>query len=374
MSDSIDTITEVESIEHDSHGKEPFRKFRRHAEVQQNNEDRRIMSEEDAQVQKRLTSSSERILSACAGALMTSLLVTPLDVVKTRLQSQEKCATGSIHFHHKSAEIGSKQLNGTLDGLYKIMRYEGVPSLWRGLSPALAMSIPATIIYFVGYDAVRDTTRQQVGESSLLYQYSPLWAGGVARTFAAFFISPIELFRTRMQSVEGMKGFRSVFNGVQAMVHQHGTRSLWRGLVPTMWRDVPFSALYWMSYEKSRSILSANAALHQGASPEDAWREFKLSFASGAISGMVAAILTTPFDVVKTRLQVSSREERRMLFSIKEIYHLEGVRGLFRGCIPRLAKIAPSCAIMISSYEVGKTFFARKRAEELQNTLTVKQT
>ncbi|KAG2179560.1 hypothetical protein INT44_006407 [Umbelopsis vinacea] len=349
MSDSIDTITEVESIEHDSHGKEPFRKFRRHAEVQQNNEDRRIMSEEDAQVQKRLTSSSERILSACAGALMTSLLVTPLDVVKTRLQSQEKCATGSIHFHHKSAEIGSKQLNGTLDGLNKIMRYEGVPSLWRGLSPALAMSIPATIIYFVGYDAVRDTTRQQVGESSLLYQYSPLWAGGVAR----------KLFRTRMQSVEGMKGFRSVFNGVQAMVHQHGTRSLWRGLVPTMWRDVPFSALYWMSYEKSRSILSANAALHQGASPEDAWREFKLSFASGAISGMVAAILTTPFDVVKTRLQVSSRE---------------GVRGLFRGCIPRLAKIAPSCAIMISSYEVGKTFFARKRAEELQNTLTVQQT
>jgi hypothetical protein len=46
----------------------------------------------------------------------------------------------------------------------------------------------------------------------------------------------------------------------------------------------------------------------------------------------------------------------------------------YLGCIPRLAKIAPSCAIMISSYEVGKTFFARKRAEELQNTLTIQQT
>lgn len=62
------------------------------------------------------------------------------------------------------------------------MRYEGVPSLWRGLSPALAMSIPATIVYFVGYDAVRDTTRQHIGEDSFLYQYSPLWAGGVARS------------------------------------------------------------------------------------------------------------------------------------------------------------------------------------------------
>ena len=62
------------------------------------------------------------------------------------------------------------------------MRHEGVPSLWRGLSPALAMSIPATIVYFVGYDAVRDTTRQHIGEESFLYQYSPLWAGGVARS------------------------------------------------------------------------------------------------------------------------------------------------------------------------------------------------
>jgi solute carrier family 25 protein 39/40 len=122
--------------------------------------------------------------------------------------------------------------------------------------------------------------------------------------------------------------------------------------------------------------------------------------------------MTTPFDVVKTRLQVSSQKgnakkgimgnnviysthhnyvcailERRMLQSIKQIFRTEGVRGLFRGkvllinvflhyifsdnrticlgCIPRVAKIAPSCAIMISSYELGKMFFARKRAGEL---------
>ncbi|KAM3589791.1 Carrier protein, mitochondrial [Umbelopsis sp. WA50703] len=226
------------------------------------------------------------------------------------------------------------------------------------------MSIPATIIYFVGYDAVRDKTRQHIGEQSLLYQYSPLWAGGVARTFAAFFISPIELFRTRMQSVDGVNGFRSVLSGVQTMVKQHGPSSLWRGLVPTMWRDVPFSAFYWMSYEKSRSLLVAKMEMNHSSGPVDAMTEFKMAFAAGAISGMIAAVLTTPFDVVKTRLQVGSREERRMLNSIKDILNTEGIRGLYRGCIPRLAKIAPSCAIMISSYELGKMFFARKRAQE----------
>lgn len=44
-----------------------------------------------------------------------------------------------------------------------------------------------------------------------------------------------------MQSVDGVNGFKSVLSGVQTMVNQHGPRSLWRGLVPTMWRDVPFS-------------------------------------------------------------------------------------------------------------------------------------
>ncbi|KAG2185820.1 hypothetical protein INT43_002257 [Umbelopsis isabellina] len=363
MSDTIETITELEELEENVGDRIAFGEYNASQIVAQREHNRRLAVQRHGELQKRTTSSSERMLSACTGALLTSLLVTPLDVVKTRLQSQEKCATGSIHFH-RIADAGNKQLNGTLDGLYKIVRYEGVTSLWRGLSPALAMSIPATIIYFVGYDAVRDKTRQHIGEQSTLYQYSPLWAGGVARTFAAFLISPIELFRTRMQSVDGVNGFKSVLSGVQTMVKQHGPRSLWRGLVPTMWRDVPFSAFYWMSYEKSRSVLLSQMAIDNSSGPVDAMTEFKMAFAAGAISGMIAAVLTTPFDVVKTRLQVGSREERRMLNSLKDILRAEGIRGLYRGCIPRLAKIAPSCAIMISSYELGKMFFARRRAQE----------
>ncbi|KAJ2957279.1 hypothetical protein NQZ79_g6996 [Umbelopsis isabellina] len=387
MSDTIETITELEELEENVGKRNSFGAYNTSQETAQIEHERRMAVQRHGELQKRATSSSERMLSACSGALLTSLLVTPLDVVKTRLQSQEKCATGSIHFH-RIADAGNKQLNGTLDGLYKIVRYEGVTSLWRGLSPALAMSIPATIIYFVGYDAVRDKTRHHIGEQSLLYQYSPLWAGGVARkanqslsgivsAFAAFLISPIELFRTRMQSVDGVNGFKSVFSGVQTMVRQHGPRSLWRGLVPTMWRDVPFSAFYWMSYEKSRSVLLSRMAIDNSSGPVDAMTEFQMAFAAGAISGMIAAVLTTPFDVVKTRLQVGSREdlilpnvERRMLNSLKDILRAEGIRGLYRarskipGCIPRLAKIAPSCAIMISSYELGKVFFARRRAQE----------
>ena len=42
---------------------------------------------------------------------------------------------------------------------------------------------------------------------------------------------------------------------------------------------------------------------------------------------------------------------------LRHIVATEGVSGLWKGWIPRTLKVAPSCAIMISSYEVGKRAF-----------------
>lgn len=50
---------------------------------------------------------------------------------------------------------------------------------------------------------------------------------------------------------------------------------------------------------------------------------------------------------------------------LKQIYQQDGFRGLFRGLTPRVAKIGPSCAIMISSYEMGKVFFSKQREQNL---------
>ena len=84
----------------------------------------------------------------------------------------------------------------------------------------------------------------------------------------------------------------------------------------------------------------------------------------------MAAIITCPFDVIKTHQQIEFGE--RFLYTsingkknhmsttrqqIRNIYNRSGFRGFFAGIIPRLAKVAPACAIMISTYEYGKTFF-----------------
>ncbi|KAI9846882.1 MAG: hypothetical protein M1837_003494 [Sclerophora amabilis] len=398
-------------------------------------------------------SAGQKMLSALSGSFLTSVLVTPMDVVRVRLQSQAKPSASqpppSISFsRHPFAKLPSnvgvtaccrevfwinnyanfcaanaspqltplahatsstvecaaeesqrRNFTSTLDALRKIARHEGLSTLWRGLSPTLAMSIPGNVIYFTGYDWLRYSERSPiVGLTPEVY--TPLIAGSVARMAAATVISPIEMFRTRLQaSSTGSRlekgGARVLFldtlKGLNEMVHSQGVASLWRGIVLTLWRDVPFSAIYWFGYESMRDSLTTARDRARGApltgpglgsaarersfsrSRETHTATFTDSFIAGAVSGAAAAVATMPFDVGKTRQQVFrystdnpncnaaegprnvlSPEERSMPRFLWHIFKEEGMIGLWKGCAARCLKVAPACAIMISSYEVGK--------------------
>ncbi len=206
--------------------------------------------------------------------------------------------------------------------------------------------------------------------------YGALAAGSLARIMAAVVVSPIEMLRTRMQATSSReKGvLRATVVGLREMVGNEGYHSLWRGLTLTLWRDVPFSALYWWGYEHGRKQLSLARqqqwTLAGGYQNKDLSHSQLLtdSFLAGATSGALAAFVTTPFDVGKTRQQtVLHGPEARTAQQIKElpenrtmprflwhIYCNEGMSGLFKGWAARCLKVAPACAIMISSYEIGK--------------------
>ena len=168
----------------------------------------------------------ETTLSACSGAAITTLFVTPFDVVKTRLQIKPnqgpECACCS------SLPLGSQVL--------RIVRHEGVRSLWSGLQPTLLMQVPGTVLYFTAYETARNAVAARSPQS--LQEYAPLVAGGGARLVTSTVVSPLELMRTRMQAEQALLR-QGMLGGALALVRREGVAALWKGLAPTLWRDVP---------------------------------------------------------------------------------------------------------------------------------------
>uniref|UniRef100_G3T6K3 Mitochondrial glutathione transporter SLC25A40 n=1 Tax=Loxodonta africana TaxID=9785 RepID=G3T6K3_LOXAF len=313
----------------------------------------------------------QQMLASCTGAILTSLMVTPLDVIKIRLQAQGnplskgKCFlySNGLMDHLCVCEEGNKvwykkpgRFQGTSDAFLKIIRNEGIKSLWSGLPPTLVMAVPATVIYFTSYDQLTAILRSKLGENET---YIPIVAGIVARLGAVTVISPLELIRTKMQSKKF--SYKELHQFVSKKVSEGGW-ILWRGWAPTVLRDVPFSAMYWYNYEVLKKWLCEKSDLYEPT--------FMINFTSGALSGSFAAVATLPFDVVKTQKQTQlwMYESHKMPVPsnmstwaiMKNIVAENGLSGLFTGLIPRLIKIAPACAIMISTYEFGKAFFQKQ--------------
>ena len=300
----------------------------------------------------------QRMVSATAGAVLTSLMVTPFDVIKTRLQAQvsesslklpnqkglcPKCkhlilSNGLMeHYVPKQACLDwceSRVFSGTADAFVKIVRYEGATSLYNGLAPTLTMAIPATVLYFATFDKLN----MKFKDMGLGTNASPVLAGSTARLIAASSIAPLELLRTKAQAIAHPT---SMLNLARSEVRENGFRGLFRGLAPTLVRDIPFSAIYWVCVENMKIALD-------GSYDDTPTEKMSKALIAGASSGMIATVVTTPFDVIKTKVQTCPNTNSRPIWKIsRDILRSDGSGAFFVGLAPRIAKTqrVPSCCL-----------------------------
>ncbi|KAJ4728164.1 Mitochondrial carrier protein [Melia azedarach] len=347
-------------------------------------------------------SLGERALSAAGAAILSAIVVNPLDVAKTRLQAQAAgvpyqglCRTASVDSNTMlpgprnsplcaCAVPGSEpapecnRYKGTLDVFYKVVRQEGLARLWRGTNASLALAVPTVGIYMPCYDIFRDLMEDfTICSAPTLTPYVPLVAGSLARSLACITCYPVELARTRMQAFyepkTGVKppGVWKTLAGVVNLARSRNNlqnsqnyRVLWTGLGAQLARDVPFSAICWSTLEPiRRSILSlvgdeARAPTVLGA-----------NFTAGFVAGSLAAAATCPLDVSRTRRQIEKDPTRALKMTIREtlmeIWRDGGIKGLFTGVGPRVARAGPSVSIVVSFYEVVK--YALQQRHQLNN-------
>ena len=304
------------------------------------------------------------VVSASSGAVATAFVVAPFDVVKTRSQA--------------SGSPGASML--------RVLRQEGVGALWSGLRPSLLMTVPANVIYFSAYEHIRIAIASDGRRGS--EDVAPVIAAAGAKLLASTATAPLELMRTRMQADRAFAQ-EGIVGGATALVRREGLSALFKGLGPTLIRDVPFSCVYWLGYERLKLLFVESQSKPLHPHPHQHQHvSFSASFVAGGLAGAAATLLTMPLDVVKTRMQVAGVAQVAGVVSgvvsgplltplhsaagaagaaggavggglstaamMARIARLEGPRALLAGTVPRLAKMAPSCAIMIASFEMGK--------------------
>ncbi|XP_075348879.1 mitochondrial glutathione transporter SLC25A40 isoform X6 [Mycteria americana] len=277
----------------------------------------------------------QQAIASCCGAIITSLFLTPLDVIKTRLQAQSnpfpkgKCFVYSngLMDHICVCENGDSKawykktghFKGTLDAFVKIIQIEGIKSLWSGLPPTLIMALPTTVIYFTCYDQLSEALKSRLGKDD---GYIPVLAGSLSRFGSVTVVSPLELIRTRMQYRK--LSYKQLYMCVSSKVATDGWFSLWRGWSSTVLRDVPFS---------------------------------------GAASGSIAAVITLPFDVVKTHRQTELWESETLKIPqrdctstwavMRKIVAKNGITGLFAGGNSADASISHSVNLSMHKGSLG---------------------
>lgn len=102
----------------------------------------------------------------------------------------------------------------------------------------------------------------------------PLIAGMSARVTSVTIVNPLELIRTKMQSQK--LNYNEVGRALKEMINFYGISGLYKGLGPTLLRDVPFSGIYWVSYETLKKKFEVTNPT------------FSFSFLAGGLSGCVS--------------------------------------------------------------------------------------
>ncbi|KAL9081911.1 MAG: hypothetical protein Q9159_006915 [Coniocarpon cinnabarinum] len=266
-------------------------------------------------------------LGSIAGAF-GAFMVYPIDLVKTRMQNQ------------RNQRVGERMYANSIDCARKVIRNEGLRGLYSGVLPQLVGVAPEKAIKLTVNDLVRGAFTDK--KTNHIDLSSELLAGGSAGGCQVIFTNPLEIVKIRLQ-VQGEMAKSSGTPKRSAMwiVRNLGIVGLYKGAVP-------FSAIYFPAYNHLKRDLF-------GESPTKKLGVVQL-LSAGAIAGMPAAYLTTPCDVIKTRLQVEARKGDQTYNGIRHcartVFQQEGFQAFFKGGPARILRSSPQFGFTLAGYEV----------------------
>lgn len=180
-------------------------------------------------------------------------------------------------------------------------------------------------------------------------------------------LAPAEVIKQNAQMIRASSGgssSRGASTSLQALRQLGGPgapRRLFTGYTALVARNLPFTALQFPMFEHIRTRLWES----RPGAPGDAGllETGVISGVSAGSAGALAAWITTPTDVVKTRMMLSAGDGRRPgAWAVsRQVYDQQGIRGFFRGALLRSGWTLLGSGLYLGTYNVAKVWLKRRK-------------
>jgi len=273
---------------------------------------------------KALRPETRAALAGVVGGGLSTLLLHPLDVVKTR-----------------QAVFGSN--------IKKSQLFSG---LSKGICANMLVAASSWGVYFAAFDELKKLARycksfDEHGASSTIY------AAFGAGVFCNLVTNPLSVVRARMilsqePSVGVKSQYSSVMKSLSHIINQEGIKGFYKGLIPNL-INVSHGTIQFVLYEEMKkaylAFFTRNSQGKRKLGPHE-------SLGCCVLSKLIATLITYPCQNLRARQQAgNSVASFNVPTTLKGVLKQEGLRGLYSGLFPTLIHVTPNICIVFLVYE-----------------------
>lgn len=209
-------------------------------------------------------------------------------------------------------------------------------------------------------------------------------ASAIAEMGSCLVLAPAEVIKQNAQMLRrredagtnasgGISKRSTSLEALRQVTRTGARKRLFSGYTALVARNLPFTALQFPIFEHVRETAwAARSRGRMGAEEQGLIETAMVTGGSAGAAGAFAAWITTPSDVVKTRMmlsageggpEASSRPRKGSLEVAGDVYRQNGVRGLFRGGLLRSVWTAVGSGLYLGTYEMSKVWLTRGKNE-----------
>jgi len=188
--------------------------------------------------------SAPRSLLAGLGAGMMEAIfaVTPSETIKTKLVDD--------------AKRSNPQYRGLIHGTVSIVKQEGIFGIYRGLFPVMMRQGANSAVRFTTYATLKQFVQGTARPGQQLPSAITFGIGGIAGLVTVYTTMPLDVIKTRMQSLEARSQYRNSFHCAYRIFTEEGILRFWTGATPRLARLVLSGGIVFTVYENIIKVIS----------------------------------------------------------------------------------------------------------------------